>query len=389
MEPLKREEILASFEEQEDLFVPDLAAVPWDVLDYYGWVHPVGHLGFLVLQSPNDGSIRGVRLRRSQRQSRKPRMEMCSWCHHVHRTNGTAMFTVSVRGSDGRHTLTRISNVPGVLYTGKQLTRTIAFGAHERVACSASRQTALMIICGDRSHNKDRRTSVADALPWHHVHLTQTDRTAVAAWYTKFIGARIGPGTKRSENLWFNSNLMQIQSDTAIKPPSTGEIAHIGIGVTDLDAAIGPILANGGTRTSNSLVVDPWGTPIQLVESDSLCFHHLMIVTSDPIKSSEWYALNIGGEIVPCPWDHELIAIQYDTMWLVFKGGRVEPGARPIDHFGWYTPNIQKTASKLLANGCQFPIPVRDFGQVQLAFVEDPSGLWVELVEPAGGRIFK
>ena len=105
MEPLKREEILASFEEQEDLFVPDLAAVPWDVLDYYGWVHPAGHLGFLVLQSPNDGSIRGVRLRRSQRQSRKPRMEMCSWCHHVHRTNGTAMFTVSVRGSDGRHTL--------------------------------------------------------------------------------------------------------------------------------------------------------------------------------------------------------------------------------------------------------------------------------------------
>ncbi len=106
---LTREEIVAAFgDDDEDLVVPDLVDVPWDSLDYFGWVHPAGHLGFVVLQSPNDGHIRGVRLRRSVRKTRKPRLEMCSWCHHVHKSNGTAMFTVAVKGSEGRHTLGNI-----------------------------------------------------------------------------------------------------------------------------------------------------------------------------------------------------------------------------------------------------------------------------------------
>ena len=105
MQALTRHEIVSTFDSSVDLHVPDLSNVEWTVLEYLGWVHPSGHLGFVVLQSPNTGELRGIRLNRSQRSSKKPRMEMCSWCHHVHKTNGTAMFTVSVRGSDGRHIL--------------------------------------------------------------------------------------------------------------------------------------------------------------------------------------------------------------------------------------------------------------------------------------------
>ncbi len=106
MQALEYEEIAAAFEgKNDDLNVPDLTTVPWDNLDYFGWVHPSGHLGFVVLQSPNDGQIRGIRLSRMKRNAKKPRMEMCTWCHHVHKANGTAMFTVQVKGSEGRHTL--------------------------------------------------------------------------------------------------------------------------------------------------------------------------------------------------------------------------------------------------------------------------------------------
>lgn len=105
MLPMTRDEIVAAFDDQEDLYIPDRFDTDWSLLDYLGWVHPSGHLGFVVLQSPKSGELRGIRLRRSLRLSRKSRMEMCSWCHHVHKANGTAMFTVSVRGSDGRHTL--------------------------------------------------------------------------------------------------------------------------------------------------------------------------------------------------------------------------------------------------------------------------------------------
>lgn len=108
MQVLAPEQILDAFQDHEDLLLPDLNEIDWEALDYLGWVHPSGHLGFIVLQSPNDGSLRGVRLNRNPRKARKRRMEMCSWCHHVHRSDGTAMFTVPVKGSEGRHTMGNI-----------------------------------------------------------------------------------------------------------------------------------------------------------------------------------------------------------------------------------------------------------------------------------------
>jgi hypothetical protein len=105
MRALNRQEVVDAFDDVDDLTLPVLSEINWVELDYLGWIHPAGHLGFVVLESPNDGRLRGIRLHRSRRNARKPRLEMCSWCHHVHKTNGTAMFTVSVRGSEGRHTL--------------------------------------------------------------------------------------------------------------------------------------------------------------------------------------------------------------------------------------------------------------------------------------------
>ncbi len=108
MDPLTSEEIAAAFDPEDELYLPDLSEINWDALDYLGWIHPSGHLGFVVLQSPNDGCLKGIKMRRSPRSAKEPRMEMCSWCHHVHKTDGTAMFTVSVKGSNGRHTLGNI-----------------------------------------------------------------------------------------------------------------------------------------------------------------------------------------------------------------------------------------------------------------------------------------
>lgn len=106
---LSREEISNAFEDEEDLKIPPLDEVAWDNLDYFSWIHPTGHQGFMVLQSPSTGEICGIRLNRRQRSAKRPRMEMCSWCHHVHRANGTAMFTVDVKGSDGRHVLGNVA----------------------------------------------------------------------------------------------------------------------------------------------------------------------------------------------------------------------------------------------------------------------------------------
>ena len=102
---LDKEQIDEAFDKDEVLNVPDHRNVQWPFLDYFGWVHSSGHLGFIVLQSPNGGQNRGVRMHRAKRAAKKPRIEMCFWCHHVRRKSGAAMFTVSVKGSRGRHSL--------------------------------------------------------------------------------------------------------------------------------------------------------------------------------------------------------------------------------------------------------------------------------------------
>lgn len=242
-----------------------------------------------------------------------------------------------------------------------------------------------MVCIGD-----DGMTSI---LPWHHLHITHKNRSEVAAWYARHLGARLGKGTPRSENLWYGNNLVQVQSDTAIKPPHTGEFDHAGLAFPDIAQVKKAAVDAGATAISDDMIVDPWGTRIQLVESEAIGFHHLLILCSDPAESSRWYADHIGGQVETCPWNSEYLSIKYDTMWLVFGAGKLpedrQETGRPIDHIGWYTSDIAKTTDAMIEKGCRFPVPVRDFGAVQLAFAEDPSGIWVEFVEPPDGKLPK
>lgn len=95
MESISESEIRAAFDGQaNEVFIPDLNKVSWDLLDYLGWIHPNGRVGYIVLTSPLDGALKGTLLQRSMFSSKHAGFEMCSLCHHVHKPNGTAMFTV-------------------------------------------------------------------------------------------------------------------------------------------------------------------------------------------------------------------------------------------------------------------------------------------------------
>ena len=105
MQELSHEQIKQAFEHKKRApIVPNLGRVNWDHLDYFGWIHPAGHLGYIVVPLANE-ELRGLELRRSMASVRNPRFEMCSWCNHVHRSAGTAMFSTIVRGSDERKTI--------------------------------------------------------------------------------------------------------------------------------------------------------------------------------------------------------------------------------------------------------------------------------------------
>ena len=108
MDVLTEPELKACFKDEDDIWFPDLSVIEWADLDFLGWVHPSGHLGYIATRSPNDGRLSGIVLRRFERPTRRVRLDMCSLCHHVHSSGGTAMFSITELGSRGRRSISKV-----------------------------------------------------------------------------------------------------------------------------------------------------------------------------------------------------------------------------------------------------------------------------------------
>ena len=107
MERISQEEISNVFGVAQ-IYLPDLAGINWDNLDYLGWLHPSGLKTYFVLVSLETGGLTGSILRRELRIAARPRFEMSSFCHHVHRYNGTAIISLSIKGTYGRYLIGKI-----------------------------------------------------------------------------------------------------------------------------------------------------------------------------------------------------------------------------------------------------------------------------------------
>ncbi len=106
MRPVTENQIRDIFADEKEVPpIPNLEYVDWRVLDYFGWIHPSGHKGYVIAPLGDETELRGMVLRRAVTHTSKPRMEMCGWCNHVHKRNGTAMFSVVVKGTDERRTI--------------------------------------------------------------------------------------------------------------------------------------------------------------------------------------------------------------------------------------------------------------------------------------------
>ena len=212
-------------------------------------------------------------------------------------------------------------------------------------------------------------------------------------WYVDHLGAGDGGATKRSVNLRYGSNVIQVQS-RAVATQGSASLDCIGIGCADIDATVASAIGDGAKVLTESeagvLLEDPDGIRVELVEAAEPTFSHVQISTSDPESMQSWYAEHLGGVAGTCPWDPSRLGVGYDTMWMSFTSEPVEAkDTRPIDHIGFFTSELDTTSARLEEIGAPFPIPPRPFNTVRLAFFEDPGGIWVELVELPGGRIPK
>lgn len=105
MHQLTEREIRSSFVncsrgEAERANLPDgLETLPWESLDFLGWVDPKSPQLACVVVARDDGVL-GIRLRRNA--SGSGRARMCSLCCTVHPANGVSLMVANRAGRAGR-----------------------------------------------------------------------------------------------------------------------------------------------------------------------------------------------------------------------------------------------------------------------------------------------
>jgi lactoylglutathione lyase len=240
------------------------------------------------------------------------------------------------------------------------------------------------------------------SVPYDHVHLAVADPEKAEAWYTANLDGNVGenPGRVAFEP-WTNRAPLPIQfiflKVENAKPSDGSVIDNIGFMVKDLGAKVKALQTAGATVKQpvetvrnlwkHAIVVDPWGTTIELIEStDRPGFHHVTLRVPNPSDSITWYQRSFGGE--RSKLGGRLDAVKYGgTYLIVTKGdGGVPSRGRAIDHLGFGPRSMDTTAADLKGKGVTFTAEPaakpNQFGH-RTAYVEDPSGVRIELVEHA------
>lgn len=107
MEPITETEIRASFVncskgEAKRLNVPrDLAARPWDDLDFLGWPDPQSPERSYLVTLVDDRLV-GIEMRFSTSRVSSARRNMCSLCYTVHAGSGVSLMAARKAGAPGR-----------------------------------------------------------------------------------------------------------------------------------------------------------------------------------------------------------------------------------------------------------------------------------------------
>jgi hypothetical protein len=100
MRILSKEEIILSFpsKERKKVKLPDLEKINWENLDFLGWIHPSGHLGYIVYEFQN-GVLRGMVLERTPITLGRG-ARMCSLCYTLNTASQIRLFTYRIPGKN-------------------------------------------------------------------------------------------------------------------------------------------------------------------------------------------------------------------------------------------------------------------------------------------------
>ena len=228
-------------------------------------------------------------------------------------------------------------------------------------------------------------------VPYDHIHLAVSDPDRAYEWYLRNLDGEAGENPGRVVFEPFNGRrplpvqLIFLRAPDA-KPSEGSVIDSIGFSVTDVAATSRALEAAGARVVSPGIVVDPWGTKIELVNDvPGRGFHHVALRVADPDATLRWFLAVFGGARTKMSGRD---ALRYGRTYLVVtKGeGAASSQGRSIDHLGFGPSSMDATSAALKMKGVKFTAEPaaapNQFGH-RTAYVEAPGGIRIELVEHA------
>jgi catechol 2,3-dioxygenase-like lactoylglutathione lyase family enzyme len=110
-------------------------------------------------------------------------------------------------------------------------------------------------------------------------------------------------------------------------------------------------------------------------------FHHVHLNASDPPAAAQWYAKNMGGEATKVgPFS----AVGFGKVKILFfKSKEGTPGSvgSAVDHIGFSYKDIDAKMKELADSQVEIVSGVQQEGPIKYAFVKDPWGTLIEIVQ--------
>lgn len=227
-----------------------------------------------------------------------------------------------------------------------------------------------------------------------HIHLAVPDQAKAVAWYHEHFGGETM--TEGPDRLLFGDTRLLFQRNENAQPSLGSVIDHIGFSVTDIDATLRDLEADGAkivapVRNVEGLfelafVEDPWGTRIEVVQDpEKVGLHHVHLMAPDPAAALAWYAQTFGGRVGKLKG--RIDGIDYGGVWIVVREGESLPSqGHSIDHIGFRPLNVDEAVATLETRNVKVttqprPLTLPSGVSMRLAFIEGPQGARIELVE--------
>ena len=109
-------------------------------------------------------------------------------------------------------------------------------------------------------------------------------------------------------------------------------------------------------------------------------YDHIHLNVPDPAAAANWYEKNFNGRRITEAPDRLMFG---STRFMFLKKADAKPSAgSAVDHVGFSVPDIEAKMKEFAAAGIKIVTPAREVpGVFKIAFVEDPWGTRIEIVQ--------